>query len=260
MVMLELSDRVLEYLSREPNRQYKAKDLARALKVPPVRYREFRDFVKALAREGKIAKQARNHYSHAQQSSTLTGALHVKSQGYAFLITGEGQEDVFISQKNMGTALNRDTVKVQLFAQPSGRRPEGRVVEVINRAQQNIVGTLQKGKHWYFVKPDDMKILRDIYIPDEFLSGARPGQKVAVAIDSWDDPAQNPEGRVVKVLGFPNETGVDVLSVAFAFDLPSDRACGRTTAARHHTGTGATAARSARSAYFHDRSGRRERF
>ncbi len=220
--MLELTDRLLEYLSREPNRQYKAKDLARALKVPPVRYREFRDFVKALAREGKIAKQARNHYSHAQQSSTLTGALHVKSQGYAFLIVGEGQEDVFISQKNMGTALNRDTVKVQLFAQPSGRRPEGRVVEVIKRAQQNIVGTLQKGKHWYFVKPDDMKILRDIYIPDEFLSGARPGQKVAVAIDSWDDPAQNPEGRVAKVLGFPSDAGVDVLSVAFAFDLPSD--------------------------------------
>jgi len=220
--MLELTDRVLEYLARQPNRQYKAKELARALRVAPTRYREFRDFVKALGREGKITKHARNHYGHAQQASTLVGALHVKSQGYAFLIVGEGQEDVFISQKNMSTALNRDTVRVQLFARSEGRRSEGRVVEVVKRSRQNIVGTLRQGKHYYFVKPDDMKLLLDIYIPAEFLEGARPGQKVAAAIDSWDDPSQNPEGRVVKVLGFPDEAGVDVLSVAFAFDLPAD--------------------------------------
>lgn len=220
--MLELKDRVLEFLSRQQNRQYKAKELARALKVPSTRYREFRDFVKELARDGKITKHARNHYGHLQQTSTLTGTLHVKSQGYAFLIVGENKEDVFISQKNMNTALNRDIVKVQLFAQPSGRRPEGRVVEIVKRSRQNIVGTLQKGKHWYHVKPDDMKMLQNIFIPDEFLNGAQPGQKVAVAIESWDDPSQNPEGRVVKVLGFPNEAGVDVLSVAFAFDLPAD--------------------------------------
>jgi ribonuclease R len=220
--MFELTDRVLEYLARQQNRQFKAKELARALRVPPAHYREFRDFVKTLAREGKITKHARNHYSHAQQSSTLTGTLHVKSQGYAFLIVGEGQEDVFISQKNMGTALNRDLVKVQLFARPSGRKPEGRVVEVIKRSRQNIVGTLRKGKHFYFVKPDEMKLLQDIYIPDEFLDGAQLGQKVAVAIENWDDPSLNPEGRIVKVLGFPNETGVDVMSVAFSFDLPAD--------------------------------------
>jgi len=219
--MFELTDRVLEYLARQQNRQFKAKELARALRVPPPRYSEFRDFIKTLAREGKIAKHKRNHYGHAQQASTLTGTLHVKTQGYAFLIVGEGQEDVFISQKNMGTALNRDIVKVQLFARPSGRKPEGRVVEVVKRSRQHIVGTLRQGKYFYFVKPDEMKLLQDIHIPDEFLGGARPGQKVAVSIDSWDDPAQNPEDRIVKVLGFPDEAGVDVLSVAFSFDLPA---------------------------------------
>ncbi|MCI0693740.1 ribonuclease R [candidate division KSB1 bacterium] len=219
--MFELTDRVLEHLAREPNRQFKPKELARSLKVPPGRYPEFRDFIKALAREGRIAKHKRNHYGHAQQSSALTGTLHVKTQGYAFLIVGEGQEDVFISQKNMGTALNRDVVRVQLFARPPGRKAEGRVVEVIKRARQNIVGTLRKGKHFYFVKPDEMKLLHDIFIPDEYLDGAQPGQKVAVSIENWEDPLLNPEGRVVKVLGFPDEAGVDVLSVAFSFDLPA---------------------------------------
>jgi ribonuclease R len=219
--MFELTDRVLEHLSREQNRQFKAKELARALRVPPGRYPEFRDFIKTMAREGKIAKLKRNHYGHAQQASTLVGTLHVKTQGYAFLIVGEGHEDVFISQKNMSTALNNDVVKVQLFARPSGRKPEGRVVDIVKRARRNIVGTLRKGKYYYFVKPDEMKLLRDIYIPDELLDGAKPGQKVAVAIENWDDPSHDPEGRIVKVLGFPDEAGVDVLSVAFSFDLPA---------------------------------------
>jgi ribonuclease R len=219
--MFELTERVLEYLSREQNRQFKAKELARALRVPPGRYSEFRDFIKTLAREGKIAKLKRNHYGHARQASTLVGTLHVKTQGYAFLIVGEGHEDVFISQKNMGTALNNDVVKVQLFARPSGRKPEGRVVDIVKRARRNIVGTLHKGKYYYFVKPDEMKLLRDIYIPDELLDGAKPGQKVAVTIENWDDPSHDPEGRIVKVLGFPDEAGVDVLSVAFSFDLPA---------------------------------------
>jgi ribonuclease R len=219
--MFEITDRVLEYLAREQHRQFKAKELARTFHVPPTHYREFRDFLKALAREGKIAKHKRNHYGHSHQASALIGTLHVKTQGYAFLITGGGQEDVFISQKNMGTALNRDVVKVQLFARPTGRRPEGRVVEVIKRARQNIVGTLHKGKYFHFVKPDEIKLLRDIIIPNEFLDGAKPGQKVAVSIETWEDELLNPEGRIVKVLGFPDDPGVDVLSVAFSFDLPA---------------------------------------
>jgi ribonuclease R len=219
--MTDFTERVLEYLAHEQHRQFKAKELARALRIPPSRYPEFRDFLKELAREGKIAKLKRNQYGAAQQASVLVGKLHVKTQGYAFLIAGEGHEDVFISQKNMSTALNGDVVKVQLFARPSGRKPEGRVVEVIKRARRNIVGTLRRGKYFYFVKPDEIKVLRDIYIPDEFLDGARPGQKVAVTIESWEDEALNPEGRIVKVLGFPDDPGVDVLSVAFSFDLPA---------------------------------------
>lgn len=219
--MKDLSKRLIEFLSRTPERQYKAKELARAMNIMQEKYPGFRDFVKSLAREGKIAKHKRNHFGYQPQASTLTGTLHVKTQGYAFLIVGEGKEDVFISQKNMGTALNRDTVKVQLFARPSGNRPEGRVVEVLKRGRQHIVGVLRQGKHFYFVKPDELKLLHDIYIPEENLNGARPGQKVAVTIELWEDESLNPEGKVVKVLGFPHEPGVDVLSVAFAFDLPA---------------------------------------
>ena len=173
-----------------------------------------------MSREGRIAKFPRNQFGFVNPSSIVTGTLHVKSQGYGFLIVGEGLEDVFISQKNMSTALNGDTVKVQFFARPSGRKAEGRVVEILKRGRKNIVGMLRQGKHYFHLKPDDLKLLRDIMIPAENLNGAQPGQKVAVVIESWEDEYQPPEGRVVQVLGFPGDPGVDVLSVAFSFDLP----------------------------------------
>ncbi len=218
--MQNLIERVLEHLGRANDRHFKAKELARLLHVPPPKYREFRDLLKRLAREGKILKFPRNQFGRAHPSSTVTGTLHVKSQGYAFLIVGEGEEDVFISQKNMSTALNGDSVKVQLFARPSGRKAEGRVVEILKRGRKNIVGLLRQGKHYFHLKPDDIKLLHDIMIPAENLNGAKPGQKVAVVIEHWEDEHQPPEGRVVQVLGFPGEPGVDVLSVAFSFDLP----------------------------------------
>lgn len=218
--MKDLSKRIIEFLSRTPQRHYKTKELARALSISRDRYPEFREFVQTLAREGKIAKLKGNRFGHQPQPSVRVGILHVKTQGYAFLIAADKQDDVFISQKNMGTALNRDTVKVQLFARPSGNRLEGRVVEVLKRGRQHIVGILHQGKHFHFVKPDELKVMHDIYIPTENLNNARPGQKVAVTIEQWEDESLNPEGRVVKVLGFPQEPGVDVLSVAFAFDLP----------------------------------------
>lgn len=211
---------MLEVFAREPQRHFKAKELARKLRVPPAKYTSFRNLLKSLAREGKLAKLEHNQFRQAQQVSTVMGTLHVKSQGYAFLIIGEDQTDVFISQRNMATALNGDFVKVQLFARPTGKRPEGRVTEIIKRGRKNLVGLLQRGKHFYYVKPDDVKMLRDIYIPEENLNGAKLGQKVVLVIESWEDELQNPEGRVIKVLGFPGDVGVDVMSVAFSFDLP----------------------------------------
>jgi ribonuclease R len=215
-----LIESVLEAFAREPQRQFKAKELARKLHVPPGKYTAFRNLLKSLAKEGKLLKLPQNQFRHAQQVSTVTGTLHVKSQGYAFLIVGEDQSDVFISQRNMATALNGDLVRVQLFARPTGKKPEGRVIEIIKRGRKNLVGMLQRAGHFYYVKPDDVKMLHDIYIAEENLNGAKPGQKVVTVIESWEDELQNPEGRIIKVLGFPGEVGVDVMSVAFSFDLP----------------------------------------
>ncbi|MFQ6112964.1 MAG: ribonuclease R [bacterium] len=215
------SEKIESVLAKHPHRTFKPKELARIIGVKASTYPEFRDALKRMAAEGLIAKYKRNQFGTIKRATILEGELHVKTQGYGFLITEEGKADVFISQKNMGTALNKDTVRVQLFAQPKGKSPEGRVVEVVKRARQNIVGTYRKTKRYGFVVPDDIKLTRDIFIHDVDNLNAKSGQKVVVKIEYWKDERMNPEGEIVEVLGFPDEPGVDVISVAKSFDLPT---------------------------------------
>ncbi|MFQ5639137.1 MAG: ribonuclease R [bacterium] len=207
--------------SQNPHRTFKAKELARKLAIKKVEYTKFRDALKQLAAQNKIAKYKRNHYGLMKTAPVVTGELHVKTQGYGFLITEEGKDDVFISQKNMGVALNKDVVRVQLFARTKGASPEGRVIEVVERARQNIVGTYRKNRRYGFVIPDDIKMNRDLYINAGDDLKAKSGQKVVVKLEYWEDERLSPEGRIVEVLGFPDEPGVDVISVVKAFDLPT---------------------------------------
>ena len=150
----------------------------------------------------------------------MVGKLHVKTQGFGFLITEDEETDIFISQGNMGTALHGDTVKVALFARSSeGKSHEGEVVEVMKRARKNIVGTFQLGKYWSTVVADDLKIQRDFYIAPEDTLDAKNGQKVVINLIEWDDVHTNPVGKVVEILGDPGKPGVDIVSVARSFDL-----------------------------------------
>lgn len=211
---------LLTLLQAQHERKFKTKELARALKIAPGDYNQFRNYLRQWAAAGDIAMPKSNTFRAVKISSLITGKLHVKTHGYGFLLTPEGEEDIFISLKNMGIALDGDEVKVQLFAGTAKKRPEGKVVEVIERRRQYIVGTLKKGKHYYFLVPDDLKITRDVYVHESGLNGAKVGQKVAVEIDEWEDELLNPEGHVAKIIGFPGDPGVDVLSVAASFDLP----------------------------------------
>ncbi len=208
-------------LTTHPHRTFKPKEIARTLGVPKTDYPAFRDLIKMAARDGRIAKYRGNNFGSIKRATMVEGELHVKAQGYGFLIVGEGKEDIFISQKNMGTALNRDVVEVQLYAESKGQKREGRVVKIVERSFKNIVGTYRRTRKYGFVIPDDNKITTDVFIPEGDERGAKSGQKVVAKITQWEDRRSSPEGEIVEVLGYPDAAGVDVLSVIKAFDLPT---------------------------------------
>ncbi len=217
-----LEKKIIDILKHHAGRRFKTKTLARQLHISNEMYPLFREILKNLTAEGKIIKDGRNGYTYRKGVATIVGTLDVKTQGYGFVRAEDGKTEIFVSQKNMGTAINGDVVRVQLFASPrrKGQLAEGKVVEVIQRRKANIVGIFRRGKYFNYVVPDDLKIPWDILVAPENDAGAKPGQKVVVKILDWEHDQLNPEGRIVEVLGYPDEKGVDVLSVAKSFDLP----------------------------------------
>ncbi|MDD3280247.1 MAG: ribonuclease R [Bacteroidales bacterium] len=150
----------------------------------------------------------------ADSSNIITGKLNMKQTGKAYLIVDGGElEDVFISANNTAHALNGDLVKVHLFPARKGKRPEGRVIEIVERYKINFVGTIKISKNISFFIPDDIRMPMDVLIPNEALHDAKNGQKVVVKLTEWHENARNPFGEVIQVLGFPGNNEVEMLSI-----------------------------------------------
>ena len=125
---------------------------------------------------------------------------------------------------NMATAMNGDTVKVQLakvpqIPQAAGHAREGRIVEVVERANSKVVGIYSASRRFGFVVPDDTRLKNDIYVPEEASMGAATGAKVVVEITQWPEGNLKAEGRIIEVLGQKGEPGVDILSIMRQYDL-----------------------------------------
>ncbi|MBN2093689.1 ribonuclease R, partial [candidate division KSB1 bacterium] len=214
------ADEIKNFLSQNAPKTYKAKELAKNLNLSKTVYLKFRQMLKQLVNDGKIIRYQKGRFGLSQSTPEVEGELHVKTQGYGFLRRDDGGEDVYINLKNMGIALHKDRVLVKLLAISSGEMPEGVVIKVLERARNQIVGIYRRGKKIGFVVPDDIKIMKDILVPDEDTQNAQNGQKVVVEIRNWEHANKSPEGVITEILGFPTDRGVEMESVIRSFGLP----------------------------------------
>ena len=229
----ELKEDILKLFAHYPARVFKVKEVARQLSISEhVEYQMVRRALKELHQDHRIRRIRGNQYGSLVASERLVGRLSVTKQG-GFVKGQEMEGEVYIPPRYLGTALDGDLVVAHLFAQLSssreatrrredGKRPEGEIVEILERGRSVIVGRLEKNRNFYFVVPDDSRIPRDIYIPKQSLHGARTGEKVVVAFERWESVHLNPEGHIVEVLGKAGDANVEVMSVARAFQLPLD--------------------------------------
>jgi ribonuclease R len=235
----ELSDRILA-LMRSPRYQPMDKvGLSKKLGLAVDDRGDLRELLKALEERGEIARIRKDHYVIPEAAELVTGILQVHASGNAHLVSERpGQEDLFVASENTGTAMNGDSVVARIIHEgeggtesPRGRRPamrerrEGRVIRILKRARDTIVGTLQSTKKFHYVIPDDPRIVHDIYVHP----GAAPltpspqiGDKVVVHLDEWKSRHINPEGEIIEVLGAASAPGIDMLSIVRKFSLPTE--------------------------------------
>nr|WP_320026072.1 ribonuclease R [uncultured Acetobacterium sp.] len=157
-------------------------------------------------------------------SPKIEGVLRGNQRGFGFVIPDYSifSEDIYIHEKNLYGALDMDKVRVRITSEPGDKRPEGEVVEIIERGHKKIIGRYEKGKGFGFVIPDNDRLCKDIFIPERHSKKAFTGDKVVTEILTWSDRGKNPEGAIVEILGNEAEPGIDILSVLKEYDIPMD--------------------------------------
>jgi ribonuclease R len=213
------AEAVIRHLQGEARRPLKTKELARALEIPEPDYAEFKDLLGRLVDDGVLYRVKGQRYALPKKINLATGPLQVIRSGAGFVETEEGP-DVFVPANALGSALDGDRVVARVERRRRGDRPEGRVIKVLERNRETIVGVYHPARSFGFVVPEDQKLTRDVFVPPGQEGGARDGDVVVVRIESWGDAKRGPAGAVENVLGPLGDPGVDVLAVAHGHELP----------------------------------------
>ncbi|HEY6152717.1 MAG TPA: ribonuclease R [Candidatus Udaeobacter sp.] len=234
-------EQLLALLSRKDYRPLNKIEIARKFGVSGRARVALRKTLRDLERAGEIARIRKDRYVLPAEADLITGKLSLHPAGYGFLTSEKpGEPDVFIAAENVGTAMHGDRVVARISPEPpSGRikgRREGRVIRILERAHDTVVGTLQRSRSFYYVVPDDPRFVHDIYVRSDSSShdaadgavenGRRPvatiGDKVVVRLDDWQSRHVNPEGEIIEVLGPASAPGIDVLSIIRKYHLPTE--------------------------------------
>ena len=152
-------------------------------------------------------------------SKYVTGIVDMTSTGAAYIKVEGQDQDVYIAQRNTLNAMDKDTVKVRL-SYNKGRKPEGVIEEIIKRAKEEFVGTVQLSKDFAFLVPDSSKITFDLHIPLDKINGATNGIKAVGKITSWTPGKKNPHGEILRILGKAGSNDTEMHAILEEFGLP----------------------------------------
>ncbi|MFQ6671664.1 MAG: ribonuclease R [Candidatus Tectimicrobiota bacterium] len=191
------------------------RQLLKGLKVPARSRPAVRRRLKALAEAGRLVRLRGNRYSLPEDVRYLVGLLTCHPDGYGFVVPEAPEAaDVYIGRRAMGGAMHGDRVEVRLDREkPDGRR-EGTVVHVIERGHTTVPGRFVRAGPYVRVIPDDPRLLQDISIPSSEAGGAKAGQVVLAEITQYPARGLSAQGRIVAVLGWPEDPEVEVAIVA----------------------------------------------
>ena len=206
-----------------------ASDLLKHFRLPSRELPFFEQLLERLERRGDVARIKGNRYALPLVADLVPGRIRMNRQGVGLLQPDDPKLPVLrIPPDATHTAMHGDHVlaRRETSVRPHDRRgpqeSQGRVVRVLESARKQVVGTLQRSQQFFYVIPDDPRIVHDIYVPPPRDVGrsAQIGDKVVVELREWKSRHTNPEGEILEILGPPDAEGVDMLSVIRQYNLP----------------------------------------
>lgn len=207
--------------SNHPTQSFNYKQLAARLNIKNMESkRQISMVLNEMAGEGELEELSFGRFKSKIVGAYITGAVELTAKGSAYIVSKESEEDVFVAFTNLKHALNGDVVKVLIYARSKNRRPEGEVVEILERKRDTFVGTIKLSKSYAFLEPTGKQLPYDVFVPLHELHGAKNGEKVVVRIAEWPESQKNPVGTVIEVLGTPGDNDTEMNAIMAEFELP----------------------------------------
>lgn len=215
-------EQILKFMKEPGYVPMRKRDIAALFHVPAEARDELAFILEQLLQDGSVTMDTRGRY-HVEDALVLQGEFRGTSRDFGFLSPEDGSPDVYIEGGSTLGALNGDIVQAVIFEENgrySGKSRTGRVVKIVERANEYVVGTFFKKKEYGFVVAEDKRLGSDIFIDSRFTKGAVSGHKVVVKITDFGNGKQNPMGKIVEILGHINDPGSDIVTVLRAFGIP----------------------------------------
>ena len=217
-----ITEQIQAFLSKDPQQAFNFRQISKRLNInDPSEKQLVSDVLKDLATKGTLHEAYPGKYkAKTSTRGYITGTVDLTRMGYGFIKSDDIEDDVFVAAKNLKTALHGDKVKVLLYAKRKGARPEGEVVEILERWRTSFVGTVEVMPSFAFLIPDNKNMPFDLFIPSAKLNGAKQGQKAVARVIDWNSKSKNPVAEIIEVLGEPGLHETEMHAILAEFELP----------------------------------------
>ena len=226
------AEKIIKLICSRKYSPMNASELAEHFKIDDSESKQFRTLLRELELKGEIVRIKKEQYTNPKKANLLVGKLDANQRGFGFVVPVKDgiSDDIYVDAEGLGSAMHGDIVVVRLPStkkKKKGKRKKrereknvGRIIDVLRRENETVVGTLKKSRHFNYVAPDNSKLPRDIYVSMEDTKESEHGDKVVVKIDQWPTRHLNAEGTIIEVLGRDGEPAVDIKSIIHQFKLP----------------------------------------
>ena len=217
----EITKGIFTVLESEPSKSFNYRQIAAKLKINDTEGRNL--LIKRLGQlkeKKRIQEEKRGKYKAFHTRTIYKGRLDVLPRGYAYVVIDELDKDPVVPFSKLNKAFHGDTVDVYVYPKRNSKRQEAEVIRILERRKKSFVGIIEIHKAFAFVRPTDVRMYTDIFIPQEEVGKAKHGDKVLVEITDWPDNASSPFGKVTEVLGKPGELQTEIHAILAEYGLP----------------------------------------
>ena len=201
-----------------------ADELVETMGIAPRTVLAFHNRLLAMERDGQLVRNRKGALFIADKLDVLVGTIEGHPDGYGFLRRDDRGPDVFLGSGEMRKALHNDRVSVRVIGLDKRGRPEGTIVEVLERANTHVVGRLHEDRGVWFVAAENRRISQDLLVPPDGRKvgrvSAKPGQVVVAELITQPTRHTQAIARVVEILGNHTDPGMEIEIALRKHDLP----------------------------------------